>query len=115
MLNDSKEPCTLTGREANEMLFQQRQQSKEIAELTGSFKKEISDIKEDLAEINRKVDNLRLLDASRVGYVKGANMWFRVGAWATIAAIGAGAIFVISIIIALLTGKVDITPLLKQL
>lgn len=83
--------------------------------MAASFKKEASDIKDNLAKLSQKVDELRMLDASRVGYVKGANLWFKVGAWATIASIGAGILFVISIIIALATGKIDITPLLKQL
>lgn len=115
MAYDPKDPCPLTSREAAEILVQVKQNSIETVKNREEIAKEISEITDKLSKLNDKLDTLRIEDAGRVGYMKGANFWFRVGAWAAIATIGTGILFVIITIISLATGKVDITPLLRQL
>lgn len=98
-----EDSCPLSSAQATEILIQQK-----IAN------KELTDIKSDLVNLNTKVDNLYIQDAGRVGYVKGAGIWFKLGALVALVSIGAGMFSIVIAIASVLTGnKIDITSLFK--
>lgn len=104
MNTDKDDRCSLSSMESIELKLVQKATREDIAEL-----------REDIKELIKKVDTLYMQDAGRVGYVKGASSWFKVGVYSAVGAIISGILFIAGLIIAAATGKIDIITLLKQL
>lgn len=96
--------CPLTYREATELIVEQK-----------ATRDDVADVKKEIKELNKKIDQLYLQDAGRVGYVKGASSWFKVGVYSAVFAIISGILFIAGLIVAAATGKIDIITILKQL
>lgn len=101
---ENDDSCPLTSREATELIIEQK-----------ATRDDVADVKKEIKELNKKIDQLYLQDASRVGYAKGASSWFKVGVYSAVFAIISGILFIAGLIIAAATGKIDIITILKQL